>query len=136
MGSPKPKVRASLRAALEAAGLATKIQRGSVCVYRPISDKHSQARLAMLSAVCLIEQREELAFKIFCSEQYYKDNSLKKFSIKLTTPYNLTLRQYDLDTKRGPHIHNFVSGRKQGAHIPFSGDLSDVVKDILSLMRI
>lgn len=126
----------SIRSGLRALGFDSQIEKGSVCVYKLMrQDAHTGRRFAMASAACYFFPEREKAFKVYCSEQYDSENTLRKFSITLITFYGLILKRYDLDTKRGIHVHLFESGRGQDGHAPFSGDINDVIRDMSQFMR-
>jgi hypothetical protein len=131
----KLKLLETLRQALTEAGLSSNLDQDSICLYRRQIDRHLNRSLAMMSGVCTVDYNDLEIFKIFCVEQYSEDKTLMKFAIKLTNEGRGTLRQYDLDTKRGPHIHEFQGGKKGKHHVPFSGDIEDVGNDIAAIIR-
>lgn len=101
----------------------------SICIGRIQLDKSTQKKTLMTSCI-----KEAFflyrTFYIFLIEQHNENNSLEKFSFKLTDSEKNSLKQYDKDSKRGSHIHNFINGKKVNKHIPFSGSIKDIAKDI------
>ena len=76
---------------------------------------------------------ETVEFRIYCVEQYGDEERLLKYSVTLNGPDGKTVRQYDLDSK-GAHIHRWVGGRKDKAHIPYNGGIADIATEIANIV--
>jgi len=115
-------------------GLEVSIDQDTICVGRTQWDEYSQRILTMLSAAPAIKAGPK-SFFIFVTEEYDSAGSLAKYAVKLTDGGKRALRSWDLDTKRGPHTHDYTSGEKEPGHTPWSGSLEDVAAEMMDIMR-
>lgn len=115
-------------------GIQVVVKRDSVCIGRPTWDKYSKTFLTMLSARPAIRIGEK-GFEIYLTEQQGKVGSVLKYGINLSDDGGTPVRAYHLDTKRGPHVHDFDGKRQKPGHERFSRKMPTIVNDILSRMR-
>ena len=129
----KFKVLNDLAAELRRHGLEVEVRKDSICLGRKQWDKYSRLHLLMLSAVPHLNHRDK-GFFIYLTEQHDASGTVRKFSIKLCDDGNAPIRSYDLDTKRGGHIHDYVGSTRGEGHKRFSSCVSDIVMDMLNRM--
>ena len=128
------KVLNSVACELRKCGIEVSIEKETICIGRGQWDKFSKRTLAMLSAAPKIIQGEK-SFQIFASEQYGNEGATVKYSIKICDGHGREIKAWELDTKRGKHIHLYLAGKKDHTHHPFRGSFKDIVDEIMSVMR-
>ena len=88
----------------------------------------------MLSAAPEIKMGSK-TFYLYASEQYDSEQTLTKYSIKLCNWNRTEIHAWELDTKRGPHVHYYSNGEKDPIHFPFEGSIREIASEIMHVMR-
>src|SRR5678815_1900989 len=109
--SPRFDVLSALASAFRGQGLEASVGPDSICVGVEQWDKFSRQVLVMRSAVPVVSHGRR-TFHVFAVEQYSQDDSLTKYSVTVCDDAKKQLKAWHLDTKRGPHLHEFVDGQK------------------------
>jgi len=130
---PKLNLLKSLQEDLMRIGISTEIVNGSLCVYKRQVDKSTGLSLAMTSAIASFTHNQTM-YQIYCIEQYDENNQIRKYSIKLNNR-DLTLKAWELDTKRGSHVHEFWNGIKRKLHLPFNGNIEAISQDLIQIIE-
>jgi hypothetical protein len=115
-------------------GLEVTVDPNTICVGREQWDKYSNQILMMLSAAPAIKAGMK-TFYLFASEQYDSSHTLTKYSIKLCDDQKNELKAWELDTKRGQHVHLYSNSEKEASHLPFEGSIEDIAAQIMGFMR-
>ncbi len=115
-------------------GITSATEDGSLCLFRPVYDKPSATTFGMTSAVHVF-QRGKCFRRVYCVEQYDSGNVLTKFNVTLADENNNTLGIWHLDISHGLHTHQIENGEKDKVHIPFTGDLVEMMRQIASEIR-
>lgn len=115
-------------------GLEVTVEPNTICVGREQWDRYSKQNLTMLSAAPAIRIGEKI-FHLFASEQYTSEHTLTKYSTKLCDDQKTEIQSWELDTKRGQHLHLYSNGNKDPIHFPFEGSIRDIASQIMHVMR-
>lgn len=115
-------------------GISSTTEEGTLCLFRPVYDKPSTTTFGMTSAVHVF-QRGNCFRRVYCIEQYDERNVLAKFNVTLADENNITLGIWHLDISHGLHTHQIENGKKDNVHIPFTGDLVEMLGQIASEIK-
>jgi hypothetical protein len=115
-------------------GLEVTVDPNTICVGREQWDRYSNQILMMLSAAPAINAGTK-TFYLFASEQYDPSHTLTKYSIKICDDQKNELKAWELDTKRGQHVHLYTNNGKEASHLPFEGTIEDIAAQIMGFMR-
>ncbi|RJP22728.1 MAG: hypothetical protein C4529_05280 [Deltaproteobacteria bacterium] len=115
-------------------GLDVTVDPDTICVGREQWDKYSNQVLLMLSAAPAIKAGTK-TFYLFASEQYDLAGKLTKYSIKLCDNQKTECKAWELDTKRGQHVHLYSNSEKDPPHLPFEGSIKVIASEIMDFMR-
>jgi len=115
-------------------GLEVTVDPNTICVGREQWDRYSRQILTMLSAAPAIKDGTKI-FHLYASEQYNSTQGLTKYSIKLCDDQKKEIRAWELDTKRGQHVHLYSKSDKEAPHHPFNGSIEDIAVQIMGFMR-
>lgn len=115
-------------------GLDVTVEPDTICVGRQQWDRYTNQILTMVSAAPAIRVGMK-TFYLFASEQYDATRELMKYSIKLCNDQKVQLRAWELDTKRGQHVHEYTEGTKEPVHVPYEGSICMIAADIMDFMR-
>ena len=72
---------------------------------------------------------------LYASEQYDSAHTLTKYSIKLCNWNRTEIQAWELDTKRGQHVHHYSNREKDPIHFPFEGSIREIAGEIMHVMR-
>ncbi len=115
-------------------GLTVTVDEETICVGRDNWDEYSKSIMWMLSAAPKIVAGEKIFF-LFVVEEYDPSGVLQKYTIKLCNGEKTELYSWDLDTKSGQHVHDYLDGKKVEAHLFFEGTIEDIAARIMDAMR-
>ena len=115
-------------------GLEVTVDPNTICVGREQWDRYSNQILMMLSAAPAIKMGQK-TFYLYASEQYDSAHTLTKYSIKLCNWNRSEIQAWELDTKRGQHVHHYLNGEKDPIHFPFEGSIREIAGEIMHVMR-
>lgn len=115
-------------------GLKVTVAEETICVGRDNWDEYSKTVMRMLSAAPMIVAGEKTFF-LFVVEEYDPSGVLRKYTIKLCDGDRVELYSWDLDTKSGQHMHDYLDGKKVEAHLLFEGTIEDIAARVMDAMR-
>lgn len=124
----------SIAGAIERHGVEVTVRAETICLGREQRDEYSKKLLTMISAAPSFVHGEK-CFVIFASEQYDAEGCLAKYAVKVGDENGRELKAWDLDTKRGKHVHRYDRGDKDPRHIPFVGSYDDIAAEIMQVVR-
>jgi len=124
----------ALASAFRGRGLEASVGPDSICVGVARWDRSSQQVLVMRSAAPVVSHGLR-TFHVFAVEQYSQVDTLTKYSVTVCDDAKKQLKAWHLDTKRGPHLHEFVDGQKVARHIPHTDSVDEVADHIVEFIR-
>ena len=115
-------------------GIASEVEDGSLCAFRPVPDKPTGTTYKMSSATHVL-QRGGCFRHLYCIEHHNKAGQLVKFSVSLNDENKILLRQWHLDFSHGLHTHPVENGVPGDTHVPYPGSVSEMATEIVNAIK-